>query len=471
MASLKKSLTHNGYSIYKSGCNEDIIKEIKNELTVTPKVFDSMIPTKSYSLYRENENKIYMPRFYGLNKFGMPERDLLHLDNLDDCSRLIFVGELRDSQREPVDAFMKAAFDPLRRGGIISIPCAGGKTVIALYLACQIKKKTLFVIHKDFLGNQFKERAAQFVPTARIGIIKQKKVDVDNKDMVVASLQSLAMRDYDDAIFKQFGLVIIDECHHTSAEVFSRALLKISAPIMLGLSATLNRKDGLRKVFEWYLGKPVLKVKKKPLDTDLTIKQIQYYSHDEEYNEIKKLWNGKINAVAMLNNICNYQPRNEMIFDNIKQIFQEEPERQMIILSERKNQLSSLEQLFNDNNIYDYGYYVGGMSRDALKSSETKKIILATYQMASEGMDIPTLNTLFMASPISDIEQSIGRIQRQRPEDRKYTPLVIDIVDRLPMFVKRANVRVRFYQSKNYNILENEKQETEPDDKEYEFLD
>jgi superfamily II DNA or RNA helicase len=69
------------------------------------------------------------------------------------------------------------------------------------------------------------------------------------------------MRDYDPEIFKEFGLVIFDECHHISSEDFSRALQKMNIPITLGLSATLNRIDGLRKVFEWYLGKSVYRHK------------------------------------------------------------------------------------------------------------------------------------------------------------------------------------------------------------------
>ena len=91
------------------------------------------------------------------------------------------------------------------------------------------------------------------------GAVESAVMEQKDKDIVIASLQSLAMRNYDIDIFKDFGLVIIDEVHHTGAEVFSKAFQNINSNIILGLSATLNRKDGLRKVFEYYIGKSVYK--------------------------------------------------------------------------------------------------------------------------------------------------------------------------------------------------------------------
>ena len=121
-----------------------------------------------------------------------------------------------------------------------------------------------------------------FSPDSTIGIIKQNKIDIENKDFVVGSLQSIAMRDYDPSIFKDFGLVIIDEVHHCSAEVFSNALIKTCSPFVLGLSATLNRKDGLRKVFEWFIGKPVIKLINNTDDNDIDVKYYHFTSNTPE---------------------------------------------------------------------------------------------------------------------------------------------------------------------------------------------
>jgi superfamily II DNA or RNA helicase len=450
---MKKSLTFNGYSITKH--DSQLINEIKEELTVTPSSGLDFNEKKEYTLYRENTNKLYIPRYFGLQRFGLPERDLI-LNTGIDCNRLEFEGNLRDEQIEVVNKFLQVAYDPLKRGGIINVGCGFGKTVVALYIACQIKKKTLFIVHKDFLGTQFAERAKLFVPKAKIGIIKQNKVDIEDKDLVTGSLQSLAMRDYNEDMLKEFGLVIVDECHHTSAEVFSNALLKMASPIMMGLSATLNRKDGLRKVFEWFLGKPILKMKSKK-DNTVNIKIEYYYDDNENYNKEVKMWNGKISSVHMINNICSYEPRNIHITNIINEILEKENNRQILILSERRNQLETLNKLLKDK--YTTGYYIGGLSREKLSESEKKQIILGTYHMASEGMDIPSLNTLILASPISSIEQSIGRIQRKKPEDREYNPLCIDIVDTFSMFESKGKTRMRYYKSRQYNVI-NEKKES-----------
>ena len=94
-----------------------------------------------------------------------------------------------------------------------------------------------------------------------------------------------------------------------------------------------------------------------------------------------------------------------------------------------------------------------------LKESEKQNILLGTYNMVSEGFDLPKLNTLVLASPKSDVEQSVGRIQRQLKEDRKYTPLIIDIVDQFSLFNNQGIKRKTFYKKKGYNIDEIDKLE------------
>jgi superfamily II DNA or RNA helicase len=166
------------------------------------------------------------------------------------------------------------------------------------------------------------------------------------------------------------------------------------------------------------------------------------------------MWNGKENIAAMINNICSFNPRNEYIISILIDILRNDPDRRVLILSERRGQLKSIEDLIIENNIAnkDYGYYVGGMKQGDLNKSAEKQIILATFQLASEGFNVPSLNTLIFASPISDIQQSIGRILRERPEDRIYTPLCIDIADEFSVFHRKNNTRLKFYNNNRYNI-------------------
>ena len=372
-----------------------------------------------------------------------------------------FIGNLRETQQEPINNFLKAAQDPLKMGGIISVPCGFGKTIMSLYIACKLKKKTMFISHKDFLNQQFIDTVKLFAPDAKVGIIKQNKVDVVGKDFVIASLQSLAMRDYDIGIFDDIGFVIIDEVHHTGAQVFCKAFQKLNNPIILGLSATLNRKDGMRRVFEYYIGKSVYTLKNKEL-CDVIVQVHKYFEPHVDYSTVKLMWNGKENGAGMINNICTFRPRTEYIILVLKDILTKESDRRVLILSERRNQLKEIEQFIVENNIANgsYGFYVGGMKQTDLAISSEKQIILATYQLASEGFNVPSLNTIIFASPISDIQQSIGRILREIPEKRKYTPLCIDILDDFSIFKRKGASRLKFYNSNKYNVsyyVDNEK--------------
>ena len=448
-------LTINGYSLLKSSLQNEELVKIKENLTMKPRInFDMGVnndkPDNTFLLYKETEKRIYIPRYYGLCNYGLPKTSKLQ------CGADInveFNGKLREFQHEPVNKFLEAARNPLKMGGIISVPCGFGKTIMSLYIACQLKKRTMFISHKDFLNQQFIDTVKTFSPNSSIGIIKQNKVDVENKDFIIASLQSLSMRDYDINIFNDIGFIIIDEVHHTGAQVFCRAFKKLNMPIILGLSATLNRKDGMRKVFEYYIGNSVYTMKNKEF-TEVEVQIHKYYEPNVEYSTVKQMWNGKENTAAMINNICKFKPRTEYIINVLESLIKKDPNRRILILSERRNLLSDIETYIVDRNILnkDYGYYVGGMKQADLNISSEKQIILATYQLASEGFNVPTLNTVIFASPISDIQQSIGRILRERPEDRKYIPLCIDILDEFSVFKRKGYARTKFYNTNKYNI-------------------
>jgi superfamily II DNA or RNA helicase len=469
-------LSIHGYGISKLFYRDEI-ENLKKDLIMKPNINFSLgdVEEKTFNIYHETDKIIYIPRYYGLQKFGNPQIDKLGIHQ-QKRENLKFQGKLRDQQLVPVKNFLEAANNPLKRGGIISVPCGFGKTIMSVYIACELKVKTLFVSHKDFLNQQFRDTVSQFVPSACIGKIKQSKVDVENKDIVIASLQSLAMRDYNIDIFKEFGFVIIDEVHHMGAEVFSRAFQKMNAPVILGLSATLNRKDGMRRVFENFIGKSVYKLQKNEKIT-VNVQIHKYFDTDISYSAKRVLWNGKPNVAAMINNICSFENRTLFIIDLIKDVLKNEKDRKFLILSERRNHLTKIEtELQNKDISQDIGYYVGGMTQDKLDISSNKQIILATYQMAAEGMNIPSLNTVIFASPISDIQQSIGRILREKPNERKYIPLCIDIWDEFSVFKNKGFTRIKYYEKNGYDVkyyLDNEEIKVHYDkkDEKVQFID
>lgn len=451
-----KTLCRRGYMVNKAELGDDEVKAIKSELTVAPyipKDFQVANPP-SFKVYLESQSSLFVPKMYGLKKFGLPT--LNKLDEGNDIA-VPFLGSLRDEQRDPVDAFLAAANDPLKMGGILNLQCAAGKTVMAIYLICTLAKKALVVVHKEFLIQQWKERIQEFAPAARIGLIKAKTIDVEDKDIVIASLQSLSMKEYDPGVFDGFGTLCVDECHHTSAEVFSRAFQKINARYTLGLSATVKRKDGLTKVFMWHLGDIVFS-RKGQQNTDIIRVDIHTYrSSAREYCEECTLFRNKPNTAKMINNICEFAPRVEYIANIIKRVLEEEPARRVLVLSDRRGHLQTImdtlkNTLQNTDYNNDIGFYYGGMKQPDLKESEGKKIILGTYCMISEGFDVKGLDTLVLASPKSDIVQSVGRILREKPEHRKNVPLVIDIVDNFSVFYNQAKKRQDYYKSCKYHV-------------------
>ena len=441
-------LTTNGYTIRKSDYSTKEIREIKGELSVRPFTFNKNQNKESgFQVFMESPKKLYLPRFYGLKRFGQPETDNISEGKKVDMK---FNGSLRPEQVPIEELYLKNAQE--KGGGIISIKCGGGKTVLALHIASILSVKTVVVVHKDFLMTQWRDRIMQFLPTARIGKIQQNTVDIEDKDIVLALVQSLSRREYEDGIFDSFGLAIFDECHHLGAEVFYRSMAKVASKYMLGLSATPKRKDGLSKVFEWYMGDIVFNQVKKNEDY-AEVQLIDCNFSDIKYNKEELNFRKEPCMPKMINNICEYLPRTDLIIKET--IKYNKIGRNILILSDRRGHLECIYNLLKD---YSRGYYVGGMKPDELRESQEKEILLATFSMASEGMDIPKLDTVILASPKSDVEQSVGRIFRKKACDREFHPLIIDIQDKFSMFEKQCNKRIQLYHKLNFTIFHNEEE-------------
>ena len=302
-------LGQKGYTIKKEYMMMEEQNLIKKELMMKPYVpKNSLAKPNSFPIYRESHKKIYVPKFYGIKNYGDPEVSKIGSGeeiNID------FKGELRDYQLPIVDAYMKAAQE--KGGGLLELHTGAGKTVCGLRIISKIKRKTLIIVHKEFLLRQWVERIEQFLPTAKVGRIQGSIIDIEGKDIVIGMLQSLSMKDYDIKLFKDFGLTIVDEVHHISSEVFSRALFKIVTRYTLGLSATLTRKDGLTKVIKMFLGDVVFSKKRKG-ENKVLVKAIEYISNDNEFDNEVLNWRGQVNYTSMIKKLCEYNRRSEFYY-------------------------------------------------------------------------------------------------------------------------------------------------------------
>ena len=157
----------------------------------------------------------------------------------------------------------------------------------------------------------------------------------------------------------------------------------------------------------------------------------------------------------MINNICGHKHRQDFINQLILKEFN--LGRKILILSDRREYLDQTMRYLNETIHSEVaGLYVGGMTPKELRTSQNRDIILGTFSMASEGMDIPKLNTILLVSPKSDIVQSVGRILREKPEQRTHHPLIIDYLDTHPnftVFQRQYKKRFAHYNKMKYNIL------------------
>ena len=442
---MKSYIGKRGYVLIKKEWDNVLIDSIKKELTVNPFINSDYGETdEPFPVYSENSQKLYIPKYYGLEKFGSP--DEVKLDPGEEIN-LIFNGTLREHQNDPIQKCVES-FEKVG-GGILSLPCGEGKTACACYLISHLKKKTFVLVHKEFLMNQWVERISDFLPNSRIGKIQGDIIDIDNKDIVIGMIQSISMKQYPINLFDSFGFVILDESHRCPSRIFSKALSKINCKYMLGLSATPNRKDGLTKVLKWYIGDIIFQRKGKS-SLNSCVKRYVYDCSDNVYCQELSGYYGKINSAGMINNISSFMPRTQFIVKKIIDCIKEE-KRQILILSDRKEQLKDIEKLIIEKGI-EIGYYIGGMKQAALELSTKKPAILATYQMAAEGLDISTIDTIVLATPKTEIEQAVGRIRPKIGDTSRNTPLVIDIVDEFSIFEKQALKRLAFYKKKNYEI-------------------
>lgn len=320
-------------------------------------------------------------------------------------------------------------------------------TVMALKIVEVLQKKTLILVHKEFLMNQWIERIEEFLPGARVGKIQANICDCDNKDIVIGMIQTMYNKTFNQEVYSQFGLTIIDEVHRIGSEEFSKTLLKTITPCMLGISATVERKDKLTKLLHMFIGPKVYSLLRKQDDV-VNVRGIEYVTNDTEFNTIEYDFRGNVKFSTMISKLSSFGPRSDFIVRVVHDLLIENPEGQVMVLCHNRCLLTYLYESIYNKGINTVGYYVGGMKQTALEETETKQIVLATYAMAAEALDIKTLSMLVMASPKTDITQSVGRILRVKHNN----PVIVDIVDTHELFTRQWLQRKRFYKNSNYPI-------------------
>ena len=450
MDTYEKIITHKGYSIRKSSLKEKDVEFIIKHCSVEPKV-DERYKTKEdvkFTIYKESPARYYLPREWAIQKFGETVDILSEGEDLTDEAAK-FVGSPYDYQKDIISTYLQS-----KRNGLICVPCGKGKTFMALNIASQIKKRFLIIVDKEFLMNQWKNEMKSVLPNLRVGILQAEKrqVEKDTYDCTICMIQTLCSQTFPDNFFVDYGLTIFDECHHLGAQHFCKSLFKVQTKKLLGLSATPTRVDGLTKVFEMFLGKPLYWEKTREPDPGVLVKGVKITCQDPDYLKVPYDYKRNVIIARLVSYILECKERNTEIVRWIEQLAAD-PDRKILVLSARIAHLEMLDSMLHID--ISRSYYIGGMKEEVReKGALEAKVLLASYSMASEAMNIKSLNTVILSSPKTSIEQSTGRILRTRISDRIIQPLIIDIIDPHDTTMSQYRKRKAYYVKCAYNIEE-----------------
>jgi superfamily II DNA or RNA helicase len=482
-------LSHRGYAIRKDSLTAEQTAHLRRALTVKPRIpAGCPVKAEAFPIFYESPTRWYVPRFWGIENYGEPPD--ARGDGRPLRDELQFNKTLRAEQLPIVEAFKEGDYN-----GLICVPCGYGKTFMAIWLACQLRKRFLVVVHQEFLMEQWRKELEGSIPGIRVGVIQQSKVEtgfvaaVEPKiaelkerlrarglkvggtkpellarlravepapepveyDCTICMIQTVASRDWPLDTFSGFGFTIFDECHHLGAEHFSKALMSIQTKHMLGLSATPERIDGLDNVFLWCIGPVRYQIKVREADDSVEVRVLKFTSADPVYADEPTDCRGEVSRARLCNQLAEYRPRTLAICDELEPALKEG--RKLLVLSDRREHLKEFEAEFRKRGFTSIGYYVGGMTADARDDSATERIILATFALASEGMNVRDLNTVALVTPKSRIEQAVGRIFRLKKEERIFAPVIFDIQDTHDVLRGQYAKRIKFYKQCAYRIL------------------
>lgn len=458
-----------GLRLAKALLGEEDLAELRAALTVQQSARNPRWGAPPpFAVFRETEHLISVPRHFPL-KPALREA-ARPAPCAGEAATLIFRGSLTPLQEQAVRA-MREAYDR-EGGGILSLYCGGGKTVCALRLVADVGQRTLVVVHKEFLVEQWIERIRHFLPEARIGRIKQNVAEVHGTDVVVGMLQSLTRRG-DEYSLGGFGHVVVDECHHICARSFSSLLFGVGGVgcRLLGLSATATRSDGLTQVLHWFMGATAFSATRGAAAARrVRVRRLRGSGGDAV---------GGGSGVEIVSALAEDERRSRRVAALVAALAASG--RKVLVLSDRRAHLLSLQPLVLEAaaaaspaaasrlpaaasqpaadsqpaagaaavGAVSVDFYLGGMRASQLRDAAEKSVLLGTYGMSSEGLDIAALDTLVLATPRANVEQSVGRIMRGGAANE---PLVVDVVDGGAYCARLASKRLSLYRSAGYQL-------------------
>ncbi len=398
---------------------------------------------KYFKLIEETSESIIIPRGFISELIQFCKTENLPFKIIDKRSKKkeITVSSSikpRHQQKEVLDRLDKKDF------GVVVAPPNSGKTIIGLKLIVRKQQPTLILVHRRQLFDQWIERIQSFlrIPKDKIGQIGNQKNKI-GKEITIAMIQSLARKESLEYLSNEFGMIIVDECHHIPAKSFRGVISQLNSYYLYGLTATPKRKNNDEKLIYMYIGNILYEMTQ---EEQLAAQNMKAEINIKETNLFAP-FDYRIDKYEMISQILIHDThRNSLIIDDIdKNIYRF---KSILILTERKNHVDILNLYLKDK--YETIAITGDDSERSRKSKLDQvgqghfKILISTGQFFGEGVDIDSLECLFIVYPFAfegKLIQYIGRIQRSGK-----APVIFDYRDsQIDYFEKMFKQRNRYY--------------------------
>lgn len=327
------------------------------------------------------------------------------------------------------------------KNGVVVMPCGAGKTQTALELIARLGGRALWLTHTQELLNQSLARAKSVlnIPTSTYGTITGGKVKI-GKGLTFATVQTLSKLDisqYADV----WDVVVVDECHHaigspTKVMQFYKVLSALNCRYKFGLTATPRRADGLERSMYAILGEKVVEISKEAVkETTCPVRVETVQTAYTPNTDIVLNGDGTLNYSELVNDLTHDEERFIFVSERINTL------KSVIVLASRVEYLERLQSVYNGRSVclstLGNSKKAKEERRQAIEKLNSGELdaVFATYQLAKEGLDAPTLRYVVFATPEKDpttVEQSAGRVGRKA--DGKEYGTVVDFVDDFGMF-------------------------------------
>jgi len=367
-----------------------------------------------------------------------------------------FHGELRPEQKAAADAILR------HDTGVLAATTAFGKTVVAAWLIAARGVNTLVLVHRRQLLDQWTERLVTFLglPVKSIGRIGGGRRRPSGL-LDVAVIQSLVRKGVVDDLVADYGHLVIDECHHVSAHSFEEVARRAKSRFVLGLSATVARKDGHHPIILMQCGPVRHRVSARSQAAARPFEHYAFVQPTSFQSTRPPDPDRRLEFQALYPELVEDESRNRRICDDVLESVRND--RSPLVLTERNDHLDRLERELGDR-IQHLVVLRAGLGKQQRKTIAERlaaiprnepRAILATGRYVGEGFDDPRLDTLFLTLPVSwrgTIAQYAGRLHRLY--DGKREVRIYDYADlNVPMLARMFDRRCRGYETVGYTVL------------------